>query len=365
MKRPIPLWAGTALLAFALAGCEGPMGPEGPQGPEGPAGPTGPQGPSGTAGDDANQNCTQCHTDDTNLYARQVQYQKSQHFNGGNYERASLAYSGPQSCAPCHAHEGFMEVLATGEQTTAAGFENPSPPNCRTCHKIHTTYTDADYALTTTDPVALWANPGESVDFGEGNLCASCHQARPVSPEPVVGGDPVTFTTSRYGTHHSPVAQILGGVGMYEFTGPATIEGGAHYHGTIGEGCPMCHMAPGFGSQSGGHTMKMSYEYHGSIEDNITGCLDCHSNIEDFDVFGLKEEVQVKLDSLAVLLRKVGIMAAAPSVSSVGGTWPADAAAAFLNWQTIYEDKSTGIHNPPYVLGLLVNSIEKMKALAP
>ena len=76
----------------------------------------------------------------------------------------------------------------------------------------------------------------------------------------------------------------------------------------------MCHMAPGFGSQSGGHTMKMSYEYHGSLEDNVTGCLECHSNIEDFDAFGLQDEVQTKLDSLAVLLRKVGIMAAAPSV---------------------------------------------------
>ncbi len=98
--------AAAVMVLVMLSGCEGPQGTQGPQGPPGPAGPEGPQGP---AGQDANQNCVQCHVDDTELFARQVQYWSSTHANGGNFERASSTYSLATSCAPCHAHEGFME----------------------------------------------------------------------------------------------------------------------------------------------------------------------------------------------------------------------------------------------------------------
>jgi hypothetical protein len=307
-----------------------------------------------------NQNCTQCHADDTNLYARQVQYQASGHFVNGNFERST------KDCAPCHTNEGFLEVLTTGATTTAADIDNPTPPNCRTCHQIHTTYSESDYALTTTAPVALEATPGVTVNFGNGNLCASCHQARAISPVPTIGGADVAVTSSRYGTHHSPVAQILGGKGLFEFSGSSAIQGGAFVHGSSSVGCSTCHMAKAFGSQAGGHTFAMSYDYHGTEVDNVAGCLEsgCHSSVDNFKKFGTQDEVEAKLAELATQLRAIGIMAAEPSVSSVAGTWPADVAAAFVNWQTIFEDKSLGIHNPPYVLGVLTNTIEKMAPLA-
>ncbi len=89
----------------------------------------------------------------------------------------------------------------------------------------------------------------------------------------------------------------------------------------------------------------------------------CHSagSVTDFNKFGDQETVAGMLDELATLLRAKGIMAAAPSESSVAGTWPADVAAAFVNWQTINEDKSLGIHNPPYVMGILQASIDAMQ----
>jgi hypothetical protein len=251
-----------------------------------------------------------------------------------------------------------MERLATG--TVAADIENPTPPNCRTCHQIHTTYTDADFAFTNTAPVDLIAFPGETVDFGVGNLCASCHQARPIDPLPVLGGADVAVASTRYGTHHSPVATVLGGVGLFDLAGD--VDGGPFVHGGSDVGCPTCHMAQPFGAQAGGHTMAMTYEYHGAEVDNVAGCMTsgCHSSVEDFGKFGVQDDVTAKLDELATLLRAKGIMAAAPSVSSVSGTFPADVAAAFVNWQTIFEDKSLGIHNPPYVLGILQGSIDAM-----
>jgi len=256
-----------------------------------------------------------------------------------------------------------MERLETGAGLASTDVENPTPPNCRTCHQIHTTYTDADFAFTTTAPVDLLAFPGETVDFGTGNLCASCHQARPIEPMPELGGADVAVTSSRYGTHHSPVATVLGGVGLFDLSGD--VDGGPFVHGDVAsnaKGCPTCHMAQPFGAQAGGHTFAMTYEYHGSEEDNVAGCMTsgCHSSVEDFGKFGVQDEVEAKLDEHADLLRAKGIMAAAPSVSSVSGTYPAEVAAAFVNWQTIYEDKSLGIHNPPYVLGILQGSIDAM-----
>jgi len=87
-------------------------------------------------------NCTQCHTDDAGLFAKQVQYASSTHRLGGNFDRNRT------SCATCHTHQGFMERVETGSSSTAATIEDPAPLNCRTCHQIHTTYTATDYALT-------------------------------------------------------------------------------------------------------------------------------------------------------------------------------------------------------------------------
>ncbi|MCG6958033.1 MAG: NapC/NirT family cytochrome c [Gemmatimonadetes bacterium] len=359
MKKRIPLWAG-ALLAIAIAGCEGPMGPSGPAGATGATGPQGPAGPAGPAGADGNSTCVQCHVSDTEMFAREMEYEGSGHYLNGNY-----AYGNRASCADCHTHEGFLERLAGGWGAGQPS-DNASPPNCRTCHHIHETYTRADYGLRAQEPMQLLFGSG-TVDFGEGNLCAHCHLAREISPLPTVGGPNVTVTSTRYGGHHSPVANILGGKGLFIFAGSQTITEGPFIHGskTVG-GCPVCHMAAGYGNEGGGHTLNMEYDSHGTITQNTTGCMTsgCHSSMPDgFNQGHIQSQVQNQLDSLAVLLRKAGIMAAAPSVSSKSGTFSGDVAAAFVNWQLITEDKSEGVHNPPYVTKILQNTIEKMNTL--
>ncbi len=204
------------------------------------------------------------------------------------------------------------------------------------------------------------------MDLGQGNLCGQCHQARPLDPAPVIDGEPVAVT-SRYGFHHGPQAQVVGGTGGFEFTGSVSIRGGASSHGsavTNPGGCTTCHMAEPYGSQAGGHSWSMTYLYHGHEEDLTAGCAGCHTLIEDFDLNGFQTAMQAKLDSLGALLRAIGIVAQ-DSDSRVAGTWPANVAAAAVNWQMILEDRSLGIHNPFYVNGLLQNSIEKMEPLVP
>jgi hypothetical protein len=252
--------------------------------------------------------------------------------------------------------------MATGAASSAENILDPAPINCRTCHQIHTTFTAADYALTASGPNDIIFNEAFGpVDFGTiGNLCSQCHQGRSLSPFPVPGGDQVTITSSRYGYHHGPQAQIVGGFGAFEVNG--NVVGGPMAHGNPNgnEGtCGTCHMGEAYGEQAGGHTWKMTYEYHGSDRENIAGCADCHSTLTTFDHVNLQTTVQGLLDELEVELKRIGVMRADHYAKT--GTWPADVAGAFVNWQMITEDRSVGVHNPPYVVGILNGSVAKMK----
>jgi hypothetical protein len=288
-----------------------------------------------------------------------VQYGASTHRNGGNFERGATA-----TCAACHAHEGFSERISAGTPFPAAGFDNTSPINCRTCHLIHTTYTDSDYALATTAPIDLYLPGQDALDLGGiGNLCGQCHQAGLIpNPLPVLGGADVVVTSPYWGFHHGPQAEVLGGVGFFEFDGPATIPSGPMSHGDPGfneDGCATCHMATAYGAQAGGHTWNMSYMYHGHAVENVAGCKTCHSSAEDFTILGdAPAAVDALLAELKVELERIGILADAHSVP---GTWDADIAAGYINYQALSEEGSHGIHNPPYVKALLTNTIAAMK----
>jgi hypothetical protein len=214
--------------------------------------------------------------------------------------------------------------------------------------------------LTTTAPVDLWA--GGTVDFGDGNLCAQCHQGRPIAAEefPTIGGDPVTFTSTRYGYHYGIEGNIMGGYGLFEWPGGAqAVQGVAHVHGDADVGCSTCHMADPYGAQAGGHTWAMTYEYHGGDEDLTAGCEGCHSSIEDFGLYGLQDAVQAKMDQLQALLLAEGILGA--DGYRVPGTWPANVAAAALVYQSVLKDGSNGIHNPPYVKAQLDGAIAALQ----
>jgi len=289
----IPLVVALALvLAPLLVACQGPPGEAGPAGSTGPAGPP---GPAGTAGPTGTAECSVCHDDGTLITARQIQYANSLHGSGYTFERNEA------DCAICHTSEGFTERIATGSLEIAGDIENPSPINCRTCHEIHTTFTQADFALTVDSPVTLKLT-GDTIDLGKGNLCASCHQPRWSYEIPQAGGGDIEITSTRFGPHHGPQSSMIAGVGGYgEFTGSSV-------HSSVPDGCTTCHMANAYGKQAGGHTMSMEYEYHGHEVANVAGCESCHSGIEDFDRNGVQTEIQALLDELKVLLVAEGLI---------------------------------------------------------
>jgi hypothetical protein len=348
MRRKLPVFLGTAILAFVVA-CEGPAGPQGPAGANGADGATGPQGPPGTS---PVVNCQECHNSSTELLSRMIQYEHSVHYTGGNFERAADA-----ACAVCHSHEGFVERIAAGTDTIPAGIDNPTPPNCRTCHMIHTNYDSTDLHLRTLDPVTLLINDSTVDLAGASNLCIQCHQPRVAEPMPVLGGADVHITSPYWGPHHGPQGAVLAGTGAFEF--PGTTESGPMAHGTDA-GCQQCHMATAYGDQAGGHTWNMTYTLHGQVDDNIAGCVTCHANIADFDRHSVQTDVQALLDSLQVLLNGKGIMT---GTALDTGTYSADLAAAYFNWDFFEQDRSLGVHNSYYVKSVLNNTITAVNAM--
>jgi len=326
------------VLMVIFTACEGPQGPEGPAGKDGANG---------------NGTCLDCHNSSTELLAKIMQYDNSVHATGGNFARSS------KECAPCHTNEGFIERIASGGQETAADIENPTPPNCRTCHRIHTTFTENDLQLRTKEPVTLWIN-NKTIDLGEGNLCANCHQPRVPDPMPTIGGPDVEITSPYWGFHHGPQAAILTGQGGFEIAGSSEYKNSAHSL-IVKNACVTCHMQNPYGDQAGGHSLNMTYESHGSEKDYTTICQKCHgSGVKDFDINGTQTKVKDLLSQLKAKLVEKGIVDDAKD-QIIPGTYSSLLAGAYLNYKMVQEDKSNGVHNAKYTLALLNNTIEAIK----
>ena len=360
MKKLSHLLMLAAAAAFIFTACEGPMGPEGPTGPIGPTGATGAVGPQGPQGEAGTAGCIICHDNSQNIVAKSLQYEHSTHAMNHNAAYGNRVFGTvfpAGDCAKCHVSQGFLEYQATGTIVNAP-YDEPQQPNCYTCHEIHSTFTGDDWALTFADAHVLELD-GTTFDKGSANQCANCHQARGVSPMPEVGGANVNITSDRWGTHHGPVANVLIGSGLYEVTGTVSYPTvAAHYN--VADGCVGCHMATPYGDLGGGHTMNMKYDVHGSETLLTAGCTGCHTDPVTMTT-ALQTEVNAKLVTLQALLLDAGIYDDGNGRNKKG-EFTADVAGAYLNWQTISEDRSKGVHNPSYVNALLDNSIEAVNA---
>jgi hypothetical protein len=327
MKKIIILGFIGLIMVIALSACSGSAGPAGPAGPTGPAGP---QGPAGTVSA-ANLSCTQCHNATTLIFSKHTEWSLSVHATGGNYIRATSA-----ACAGCHSSEGFTARIAAhiNPDKVANGETNPSPPNCRTCHNIHTTYTSADFSLRTTDPVVLYIS-GQTFNFGEGNLCANCHQPRQ-GPPPVGGGD-VNVDSTHWGPHHGPQSASFLGISGYNVQTVVS----PHYQ-AVTKGCPACHML------NATHDMTP----------DVAACQPCHKGATNFDIDGVQTAVLAKLDQLKTLLEAKGLL---KDGNPVVGTYPEAQAGALWNYISVVEDRSNGVHNPQYIQAMLQEGIDALK----
>lgn len=306
---------------IALAGCTGEIGASGPTGATGSTGATGPPGVDATVA------CQACHDAAGTVNAKLIQWTASGHGIGESWEYAGAR----NNCTSCHSGTGFVAWTAAGGSTsdTVADVNN-TPIDCRACHQIHTTYTGADFALTTTAPVALITDATKVYDAGDSNLCAGCHQARRAA-----GGAAVTST--HYGPHHGPQANMFLGVSGYG--DPQEVS--PHY---TDNGCVTCHMAADTGHDEGGHAFTASLE----------GCQSCHEGLDTMDRHDVQTEIKALLADLNELLEGTG---AFHDGHPVVGDFTEDIVGAVYNYMFVLEDYSYGVHNSYYAKYLLEKSI--------
>lgn len=325
-------------VALALASCAGAAGPAGPAGPQGAVGPQGPAGPAGAAPAATDLACTQCHDSSANISGKDMSWSQSVHGSGPAFATAAARVP----CVACHSGAGFSDRIAAGvnPETVTTASVNPTRIDCRACHQIHTTYTNADWALESTDPVALYAIEGATFDGGKGNLCANCHQQRTAFPAAVDGL--VSVTSTHWGGHHGPEAALLLGVGG------AGVEGkpSPHYQ-TVPDTCVTCHMG-GAGPDADHHFMPV-----------VANCVACHADATSLDINGKQTEIQDKLAQVAKALQGKGLLDKDGGV--VVGDYPEAQAAALWNYLFILEDKSDGVHNIPYANALLDAALAGLK----
>ena len=350
------LVAGSSVM---LSGCtkEGPQGIAGKDGTNGTNGTPGTNGTNGQDGVDGNGTCSDCHDMSDNMVAIINQYENSVHYAG------ATVFENRTTCAACHTSQGFVECVGTGLDNTAAAIDNPAPINCRTCHEIHKTYTDADYALRVSSaPFKPRFDPAttEMLSMGKGTLCAKCHQPRVVTPFPTVGGADFNLTSSRYGAHNGPQATIFAGMGGFEIAGTMSYDNSAHTAG-IPDGCPTCHMAKAFGKVGGGHTFSMSYVSEGEEGLNTSGCIACHSDAPALatKISETQATTQALLTQLKDRLMELNLIGANDQ-AIVPGMRTQIQLGAILNYKSVLMDRSLGVHNANYAQALLQNSFESL-----
>ena len=219
-----------------------------------------------------------------------------------------------------------------------SGDPNPTHQDCRTCHQVHTSYTAADWALTTTDPVALYALEGATFDGGAGNLCGVCHQPRRPMDAADADGN-VEITSTHWGPHHGPQTAMLLGIG-----GAGEVEGSPSAHYSMVENtCVTCHVG-----ENDDH----------SFEPNAAACVACHGEVDSFDLNGVQTEVEEMAAQLEEKLTTAGLLV---DGHPNPGVYPAGQAQAAWNWIMItLEDSSMGVHNPKYTKALLEWSLEQL-----
>ena len=110
--------------------------------------------------------------------------------------------------------------------------------------------------------------------------------------------------------------------------------------------------------------MGVWYDSHGTPMMLKTGCTTCHSNATTLTTMinTLTAEVEDKMEVLEAQLIAAGIYNTSTELANTG-TFKANAVLAYLNYNTIKEDRSNGVHNPGYIKTLLDNSIAAMVAL--
>ena len=324
--------------------------------------------------------CQRCH-DDAKYHPYGTEWLNSKH------AIATRIPSGPgrAACARCHTaggFEGYTDALASGTTYTTNNADTTyTSINCTTCHDPHDPTNPHQLRA---GPTVLLADGVTTVtNAGLGGFCMNCHRARNGSVTNSIVQYPLGQQTwaggTSFGPHDNPASDMLEGVNGWTYG--KIIPSSAHAL-SVTNTCVGCHMQevastdPAF-LQAGGHTWNMTYTNSAGVTlDKVDVCIQCHGQISSFDMVkedyngdgvieGVQTEVQHLLDQLSTMLPSKTYVASGSYVPdglvktsiSTQTNWPARYLEAAYNWQFVNNDRSKGVHNAAYAVGLLKASI--------
>ncbi|MEP7051294.1 MAG: hypothetical protein ABJB12_13120 [Pseudomonadota bacterium] len=418
-------------------GATGETGPEGPAGPPGEpatdgigaagaagaAGATGGPGAAGAPGAGGGSAVleTSCLGPCHGFNGIVEQWKGSTHYatfiaNLGGDEVAT--WTGPQACGNCHALDAIEQRVAgnvtfTGAaapnaahgqlsylagtkvtESTYAGQSTVAEVSCVTCHDSSAaidphvtgkTYTPNSFPLRVPsgpdDQALLEKSSAPGVSDGTlagkytvGNACMWCHKSRKDVTNFITPTNN-TLTSTHWGPHEGPQADIYTGLGGYHYAGQAY---GNSSHQAFENGCVRCHMPDVQSNQGiGNHTFAPV----------VSTCTSagCHTKAKNFDVGGGKtamragiQELRVALNSKGWLTRSATTPYAPLTVADLADTQfsldltmpnvtglTGDEAGAVYNYLILARGSADGVHNPLYVRQLIFDSVKAITGLAP
>ena len=413
------------------AGADGEAGPPGPQGATGTAGPSGPAGPAGPAGGGIDAGGTvsvgclsPCHGFNGVI----AQYQGSVHYQTylANVDTSTAAeWTAPGgACGNCHAIDGIQQRvagnvgtdgdagvvnLASGElqymdpttnkpnYATYAGTATVAQVYCTTCHAVtpqndpHVTgipWTPGSFPLQISpDAGSIYLEKSPSAGtitgtdagfYGPGDTCMWCHRSRVDVTNYVLAGSN-KITSTYWGPHEGPQADIFTGQGGYQYPGQA--YGTSTHQQKLS--CVDCHM-PNVASNADvpNHTFNPQL--------SVCASSGCHTpSPTTFDVAGGESVVKGALTDLERAMNDLGWLtrSASPPYAplsdpdagggNVGdGNWDQDTtmpgvtltaaqAGALYNYILVARGGAYGVHNPLYEEQLLYDSYMAVTGSAP
>jgi hypothetical protein len=293
--------------------------------------------------------CGKCH-DDAPYHIKSAQWKTSLHAIGVPEEAERT------DCAGCHSGYGFIHRMdPTNRLDETLGAPQTS---CAVCHDPHDA--TVENQLRSVADVILKNNVVITTG-GKGKLCMNCHMSR---------RDGEAYAPVYHSRHdpHNSQADMLAGTNAATF---GLHIPSSNHRNVIANSCVTCHMAPTpaagqpGNNKVGEHTFNIKSD-NGTPDDpsddvyNLTLCRTCHGNVNSLADFKARMDydgdtvIESAQDELEGLLDEVGnlLPPSGPEVKVTKDYTTVQLQAAY-NWAFVEEDKSMGIHNYNYAIGLL------------
>lgn len=339
---------------------------EGPAGPAGADGTNGTSGSDGTDGVDGNVSCLVCHTA-LKMDGIAAALNEHKHVAGVSWARGTST-----SCGRCHSSDGYIEFARSGEVIGAAV---STPLTCNTCHSNHSSLEDGiDAPMRYLGPVEGIAIEGAVYDHGEGNLCATCHQARRASTyydsqtehktySRTFTGDDIALYQAHGAVGPDGTKELIGDTLFVVFDTPTTYVYTSSTHAGPHHGPQSNIFAADIGTMAGSpfdrdhHTDCVGC--HLSLEEgsghtfapDIAMCNECHGDA--LDITAEQAAIAARLDAVGAALEAIGAIHIADGVHPMYASLERPQWNAFWNYMCLVEDNSKGVHNFGYANQLL------------